>query len=78
MAGPIPFTYTDIKSYCELKGIYSLSERERLLRFIDALDREWMKNAYEEQERRTKAPASSPLPGTGNAPRRPRTPPRKG
>jgi hypothetical protein len=60
MAGPLPFAYADIEAYCNLKGIYLLGERERLLRLLDPLDREWMQKAYEENGRGSTAPPPPP------------------
>lgn len=66
MSGPVPLTYTDIEAYCRLKGIYSLGERERLLRGLDALDREYMARAYEESK--NSRPGKSPPPRQPGAP----------
>lgn len=50
MSGACPISYSDIEAYCHLKGIYSLFERQRLLHFIDILDRHWMSKHYEKQK----------------------------
>lgn len=78
MTGPAPFTYSDIESYCRLKGIDSLKERERMTRLIDALDRAYMAAFYEKQAAKSPAkngatppPTHSP-PRNGRSPRRPR------
>lgn len=71
MSGALPITYSDIHAYCLLKGIYSLHERERLTRFLDALDRHWIANHYEKQKKSMETPQNQPL-----SPQ-PRTPGRK-
>lgn len=69
MAGPAPITFTDIEAYCRLKAIYSLSERERLLRLLDPLDREWMAAAHAAEEAARKGKGSAPPPPTHSPPR---------
>lgn len=74
MSGAVPITYSDMEAYCRLKGIYSLLERERLVRFLDILDRHWMAKHYEKQKQReqqaTKTPPKTPpLPSRRNPPR---------
>lgn len=51
MSGACPISYSDIDAYCQLKGIYSLLERERLLNYLDVLDRHWMSKHYEKQKK---------------------------
>lgn len=77
MGGALPFSYTEIEAYCRLKGIYALGERERLLHFLDLLDREWLKAYIEKERRENPTPSSLPPPSHSPprvAPRRPRTP----
>lgn len=62
MSGPLPVQYADIEAYCNLKGIYLLGERERLLRLLDPLDREWMTKAHEEASKGSKGSTPSPPP----------------
>jgi hypothetical protein len=62
MSGPLPINYTDIESYCRLKGIWSLIERQRLLRHLDTLDRQWMAKKYEEKPTGTKSPETKKPP----------------
>jgi hypothetical protein len=50
MSGACPISFADIEAYCNLKGIYSLFERQRLLHFIDVLDRHWMVETLREAE----------------------------
>lgn len=74
-SGPVPITFSDIEAYCRLKGIYSLLEREYLLRLLDSLDRHWMANHYEksakEQKRDNPKPSSKPSrTPKGRAPRK--------
>lgn len=73
--GPLPITYSDIDSYCRLKGIDLLVEREKLLRFIDALDRAYMADTYEKQkvEDARNSGATPPPPPSQSPPRHGRT-----
>jgi hypothetical protein len=76
MSGACPISYADIEAYCNLKGIYSLFERQRLLHFIDILDRHWMVKHYEKQEKRIQEVTKKPRPRQSlepKSPRRPRT-----
>lgn len=50
MSGACPISFADIEAYCNLKGIYSLFERQKLLHFIDVLDRQWMAKHYAKQK----------------------------
>lgn len=68
MSGPLPVSYGDIESYCNLKGIYLLGERERLLRLLDPLDREWMIKAHEEASKGS-GKGSTPPPPSHSPPR---------
>lgn len=78
MGTPVPFKFSELEAYCRLKGIYSLGERERLLRLIDVLDREWMRQTLEKQEQENPSPTSRAPPshspprggGTRGAPRK--------
>lgn len=74
MGGALPITYSDIHAYCSLKGIYSLIERERLVNFIDLLDRHWMTKHYEKVKA---SAASEPAPKPPTKPNPARRPPRK-
>jgi hypothetical protein len=76
MNGPLPLTYADIEAYCNLRGIYTLYERQRLLRFLDLLDQEWMKDFYAKQEAENKTTAKSSS-KSGVTTRGARRPPRK-
>lgn len=67
MGGPLPLTYTDIEAYCRLKAIYSHADRERLLRLIDPLDREYMALAHSDPKR--PGQGSPPPPPTHSPPR---------
>lgn len=81
MNGPLPISYSDIESYCHLRGIYSLTERERLLKFLDLLDQKWMGDFYEKQEaemnKRSKQSGKSSKTPPNEVPREGRRPPRK-
>lgn len=59
--GPLPITFQDIHAYCSLKGIYSLGDRERLLRFIDVLDKKWMQSFHEKQDKNTPKVPKAPM-----------------
>jgi hypothetical protein len=76
MSGACPISFADIEAYCNLKGIYSLFERQRLLHFIDVLDRHWMVKHYEKQkgemDRLNNKPRTRQSPEP-KSPRRPRT-----
>ncbi|UIS25213.1 hypothetical protein [Erythrobacter phage vB_EliS-L02] len=65
----IPFS--EIEAYCRLKQIFLPSERERLVRMIDRLDREWMRRhlAEREKEREKSSGSKSPPPPTHSPPR---------
>ena len=78
-SGPLPFTFTDIDSYCRFKGIETLREREKLFRYIDALDRAYMADVYEKQAATMDKLSKTPPPPTHSPPRNGRTPrsPRK-
>jgi hypothetical protein len=62
MSSPLPLSYCEIEAYCRLKDIIYPSERSRLLRLIDELDRAWMANAHAEQEKNSKNPKGTPPP----------------
>lgn len=78
MGGYLPFSYTEIEAYFRLKGIFYPGERDRLLRLLDVLDREWMRQYIEEEAK--KNPSKSPKPPPSHSPPRgggTRSPPRK-
>jgi len=65
----IPFS--EIDAYCRLKQIFLPSERERLVRMIDRLDREWMRRHHEERKKE-----QAKMAGKGKAPPPTHSPPR--
>lgn len=66
---PLPIPYNEINAYCSLKGITSLSDRERLLRFISALDHEWMRAHAEQAETDSAKGNLTPPPPSHSPPR---------
>lgn len=49
--GPLPITATDMQSYAELTGRVEPHYRQQLLRFIPPLDRVYLRDFYEKQEK---------------------------
>lgn len=47
MGGPLPITFTDMASYCYLRGINSLSEKEDLIYYMRLLDGMWIEDYYQ-------------------------------
>lgn len=69
MGGFLPFSYTEIEAYCRLKGIYSLGDRERLLRLLEVLDAEWIKAYVEREAKNNPSSKGSPPPPSHSPPR---------
>lgn len=72
MNGACPISFSDIEAYCHLKGIYSLFERQRLLHFLDVLDRHWMSKHYEKQKGDMDRLTNKPRTRQSPEPQRPR------
>jgi hypothetical protein len=64
----IPFS--EIDAYCRLKQIFLPSERERLVRMIDRLDREWMRRHVEEKKKEQEKHSKSSTPPPTHSPPR--------
>lgn len=77
MSGAVPITFVDMEAYCALKGIYSLYERQRLIHFIDLLDRHWMAKHYEKAKKKEDTSATSDPRHFLKRPKTPRPKPRK-
>ena len=71
MGGATYIPYSEIEAYCGMKEIFLPSEKQRLLRMIDVLDREWMRRHLEEAEKeRAKTEGNvTPPPPTHSPPR---------
>lgn len=74
MGGYLPLSYSEIEAYCRLKGIYSLGERERLVRLLEILDHQWIKDYIEKESKERPSskgkppPSQSPPRGGGRKP----------
>lgn len=76
-AGPLPISYSDILAYCRLRDIRAASEKERLLRFIDVLDKVFMADAYKNAGKEAPTPPSKSERHRADAPRQRRRSPTK-
>lgn len=65
--GYIP--YSEIDAYCRLKGMFFPYERERFVKFVVALDVEWMKLHAEEQKKKNGKTGAQPPPPSHSPPR---------
>lgn len=68
-------TYSEIEAYCRLKGITYPPERERLVRLLDRLDREWMRIHLEKREKELKNTSKGKPPPPSHSPPRHRSRP---
>lgn len=73
--GPLPISYSDILAYCHLKGIKTAEEKERLTRFVDALDKVFMAEAYKDVESNKSPPPQRAEAHRHDVPRHKRRPP---
>lgn len=48
MAGPLPISISQIRDYCEFLYISQISKRARILRFVNALDDEYLEYVREQ------------------------------
>lgn len=60
MGGPSYIPFSEIEAYCNVKNIFLANEKERLVRLVDVLDREWMKNHSEKMDRESKKSPKKP------------------
>lgn len=52
MAGPLPIPISEILSYCILFQIDNLTERERILRFVNRLDSVYLEHVATQQAKK--------------------------